>query len=254
MDILSDILKDKSVALVGPAKYLTGKGWGNEIDQHDIVVRLNRGMELTEKYSKDVGTKTDILYSCLIEKPENAGTIDVEVLKNNNVKVVCAPPQSSMKGYAPTTSLSNLVKDDTIEKILQQGIPLRIIDHDINNFIANKVKCRPNTGYLSIYDLLRFKPKKMSIYGFSFYLDGFMPGAKAGIEKNIGLSENEFTDKCFSSKRHVQENLWSYAKETLPFTSSITLDPILKEILNMQSFHRGNLLNFMHKVQRNVNN
>ena len=71
--IFEDYIKDKSIALVGPASYMVGSGHGNEIEQHDVVIRLNRGIELVENYPNDIGTRTDVLYSCLIEKPGNAG-------------------------------------------------------------------------------------------------------------------------------------------------------------------------------------
>ena len=67
------ILNGKTVAIVGPAQYMTGLGLGKEIDSFDVVVRLNRSCESIRNYSKDIGSKTDILYSCLIEKPANAG-------------------------------------------------------------------------------------------------------------------------------------------------------------------------------------
>ena len=78
IEVMKTEMREKSVALVGPALYMAGIGLGNEIDSHDIVIRLNRGMESVSKYSEDVGTRTDILYSCLIEKKANAGIIDID--------------------------------------------------------------------------------------------------------------------------------------------------------------------------------
>ena len=90
MSQFSSLIKGKTVALVGPAEYLMGSNYGKEIDKHDVVVRVNRGIELIEVYENDVGKKSDILYSCLIEKPANAGNINASQLKDNfNVKMVC---------------------------------------------------------------------------------------------------------------------------------------------------------------------
>ena len=57
------LIADKTVAIVGPASYLTNSGLGEEIDNHQVVVRINRSYESVDKFSKDVGTRTDILYS-----------------------------------------------------------------------------------------------------------------------------------------------------------------------------------------------
>ena len=35
-------IEGKTVAIVGPAQYMMGKNLGEEIDNHDIVVRINR--------------------------------------------------------------------------------------------------------------------------------------------------------------------------------------------------------------------
>ena len=68
-------------------------------------------------------------------------------------------------------------------------INTRIIDAQLNNSVAREVSCRPNTGYLAIFDILAHSPSKLSIYGFSFYLDGFIKNTKAGIS---GMSEDDF--------------------------------------------------------------
>ena len=96
--------------------------------------------------------------------------------------------------------------------------------------------CRPNTGYLAIFDLLAHKPEKLSIYGFSFYLDGFMKGCKSGIEAEQNMTEEQFSRKCFNSKRHVQKNMWSYAKKSLLDNKKIKLDDTLKLILELKEF------------------
>ena len=70
-NILSDLLKDKIVAIVGPAKYMMSSNLGDEIDKCDTVIRINRSYESIDSYSKDIGSRTDILYSCLIEKSAN---------------------------------------------------------------------------------------------------------------------------------------------------------------------------------------
>jgi len=51
-------------------------------------------------------------------------------------------------------------------------------------------------------------------------------------------SEEEFADQCFNSKRHVQKNMWEYAKKTLLKTNNVQLDPILEKILNMEKLDR----------------
>ena len=237
-EILKKLFEDKTVALVGPAKYMERMKLGDEINNHETVVRINRSWESIDGYGDNIGNRTDVLYSCLIEKPANAGFIDIEKYKENNIKLICAPPASDMKGLSDRTSLHHLIDIEKI-KLLSQEIPVRVVDHVFHNELSRRVDCRPNTGYVAIYDILRMNPKKLSIYGFSFYLDGFVSGVKSGIVEEQNKSEEEFADQCFNSKRHVQKNMWKFAKDTLLQNKKVFLDPELKKILGLPSLDKS---------------
>jgi hypothetical protein len=230
-----EFIKNRTVAIVGPAQYMMGKKLGEEIDNHDIVVRINRSIESCNNFSSDIGERTDVLYSCMIEKPENAGKINIEDWVKKNISFICVPPKSTMSGVA--SSSSQISDSANYKKFIatKNKINTRIIDAQLNNKIANEVKCRPNTGYLSIFDILAHTPSKLSLYGFSFYLDGFIKNSKDGIS---GMSEDDFANKCFNSKRHIQSNLWRYAKESLLVNRKVHLDETLDKILRMKSFSK----------------
>jgi len=228
----------KKVAIVGPAKYMEGSKLGKEIDSHDIVVRINRGIESIVKFSEDIGLRTDLYYSCLIERAQQTGILDIDLMKSLGIKHIIAPPDSNMKGMASSTKLHSLVNNNKIEEIKKE-IPLTIIDHVFHSYLAENIDCKPNTGFLAIYDLLRRNPKSLSIYGFSFYLDGFISGQKSGVEFEKNCTEQEFADMAFNSKRHVQKNMWNFAKSTLLNNEKVKLDKDLKKILNLKDFDRA---------------
>ena len=46
-------------AIVGTADNLVGKGWGQQIDAHDFIVRFNT---VLKGYEKDVGSRVDGLW------------------------------------------------------------------------------------------------------------------------------------------------------------------------------------------------
>jgi hypothetical protein len=236
-NILSDLLKDKIVAIVGPAKYMMSSNLGDEIDKCDTVIRINRSYESIDSYSKDIGSRTDILYSCLIEKSANAGVLDLDTFKKYGIKYICAPPASDMKGMSNETRLHDLIDVEKVKKIAKE-IPVRIVDHEFHNQLSHFVQCRPNTGFMAIYDLMRFQPKILKIYGFSFYLDGFIAGVKKGIVEEQNKTQEEFTLQCFNSKRHIQNNMWQFAKSTLLDNERVYVDATLGEILKMESLDR----------------
>jgi len=233
-----NLIKDKTVAIVGPAKYMENLPLGEEIDNHDLVVRVNRSIETIDDYCDNIGSMADILYTCLIETAQNAGRLDVDELMNTyKVKYVCAPPVSDMKGLSTKTKIHHMANPKTVERI-KKNIPFRVVDHEFHTSLAESVDCRPNTGFLAIYDLLRFKPKCLSIYGFSFYLDGFISGCKDGIEQEKGVTAEEFGHMAFVSKRHVQKNMWGYAKKTLIDNPRVQLDSVLSKILRLDELSK----------------
>ena len=234
----SHLVTDKSVALVGPAKYMIGSKLGREIGDHQTVIRINRGIESVSEYREDIRTRTDILYSCLIERAQQAGSLDPGTLAHKyGIKWIVAPPESDMKGVSRRTAFHSLVDTKKVCEI-KRLIPVSLVSHKFHTELAKKVNCKPNTGFVAIYDLARLQPARLSLYGFSFYLDGFIPGQKSGVEKEKNCSEQEFADMAFNSKRHVQKNMWDYARKTLPNFDFVKTDRVLSKILKMGTFSR----------------
>jgi len=241
-----DFITGKSVAIVGPAAYMAGSGLGDEIDSHDVVVRINRSIETIDEFEKDIGRRCDILYSCLIETPMQAGTIDPKYLRDRyDIKYICAPPASSMAGIAPEPRFHDMIDLKKLAKI-REYIPVRLVDNVFHTNLASFVNCRPNTGFLAIYDLMVLRPSKLSVYGFSFYLDGFIKNCKSGIEEVAGISEIEFANNAFNSKRHVQINMWNFAKDTLLTVPEVELDDVLESILRMETFSKEEFERISH--------
>lgn len=55
----AEFIKDKSIAVVGNGPSEIGKGHGQEIDNHDIIIRFNE-FHTEGNYAKDYGTRTDV--------------------------------------------------------------------------------------------------------------------------------------------------------------------------------------------------
>lgn len=66
-----DIFKNKRVALVGNAKSLVNSNYGELIDSHDVVCRINKGYHMippfNDVYLTSHGSKIDILFLNLIK-------------------------------------------------------------------------------------------------------------------------------------------------------------------------------------------
>ena len=116
-------------------------------------------------------------------------------------------------------------------------------NHKSYSLLNKNLASRANTGFAAIFDLLKYDLKELYITGFSFYLDSFLKGYKDGCQRN----EEVFSEECFNSARHNQNNQWEYLKKNIS-NKRITFDPVLKEILNMNKLDR----NLFHAIIKNV--
>ena len=228
-------LSGKSVALVGPAEYLSKLNNGEYIDSFDVVVRVNRGTEVINKYCNSIGKRTDILYNCLIKSPDNGGEIKVSEYKRNKIKWIATIPDSDRYGITNSNKLHKMVNWFTVLK-LKWNFNFHIMDYRKYLEINKVIESRANTGFAAIFDLLNHGVSNLYITGFSFYLDSFINGYKKGCGRN----EKEFAIECFDSKRHKQHFQWRYLKETLYQDKRINVDPILRKILNLDNLTRDN--------------
>ena len=89
---MNDYLEGKNIILVGPCNSLIGKNLGDFIDSFDIVVRIKRGYPVPDNLHKDLGTKTNLLYTTLrLDNGSNNLTKkDVENINKNNI-LICYP-------------------------------------------------------------------------------------------------------------------------------------------------------------------
>ena len=226
-------LYSKSVALVGPAEYLTNLKLGEKIDSYDIVVRVNRGMELIDKYPDSLGRRTDIVYNCLIESLDNGGIVDIGEYKNRGVNWISTIPGSLPTGECNSSKLHKMVNPKKVKKI-KENLNFHVMDYKEYGKLNKEVECRSNTGFSAIFDLLNYKVSKLYVCGFSFYLDNFISGYKDGCARN----EEVFAEQCFKSKRHNQKNQWNRMKNLYKNEKRLKCDHILDYILNMEELSR----------------
>jgi len=246
-----NFLKGKKAIIIGPAQYLTTEsfsGFGEKIDKEfDVVIRLNRGLEVIEKYKPYIGSKTDIFYNCLIEHEDNGGVIDIDNLKANNIQWVCTIPNSDINGNCSNNQLHPMVSLHTV-RTLAQNFNYRVMDYRLYGELNKGVNCRANTGFAAIFDTLHHGVESLFITGFSFYLDAFAPGYKKGCDRD----EDEFAKQCFASKRHNQVNQWEYSRKHLKNNPKVILDDVLTKILNLKTLNREDFNEETQNLYSNV--
>lgn len=229
-----DYISNKKVALIGPASYLLNHKMGSLIDSYDIIVRVGRSMEILQNHCESLGSKTNILYNSCIEDPNQGGDLNIDLFKSHCIEWICTIPASSYKGDCSSNNLPETVNPSSIQKI-KQNFNFHLTDWRICSEVNQKIKCRGNTGFVAIFDLLYHQVKELFICGYSFYLDPYIKDYKKGCTE-IEVDNVRRT----LSTRHIQANHWQYLKEEFYKNSHIKVDPFLEKILNMESYSLNN--------------
>ena len=226
---LKKYLEGKTVALVGPAPYMLGQSNGKDIDSHDVVVRIQHGIPNT----KDYGTKTDIVQSCL---NSNYGPPLLKYLSGLSVKdrpkfIISNDTVSHLRADG-----SWLYIDEMYQKVFKDlGIPLvHLKDKDstwdrwalyweiypkqhIENFGDKKYtvySANFNSGYGAANMLLAYPIKQLSVFGVDFY--------KTGIpQDDAGKYNKQYTD--------------TYGKSGTPFGPDKMLHDQVSQIMHCKN-------------------
>jgi len=137
---------NKSIAIIGNAKSLFDKTYGDEIDSHDVVIRINRGIEICTQ-------------------PDNIKT------HGKKVDVWCFNVYNSLKNF-----------DDDMKNRLPQTYKRIQMNYDPNNrkfdasmprehYLEISEQCKGKnitTGLRMLHYITKFNTKSVDIYGFDW--------------------------------------------------------------------------------------
>lgn len=141
---LADMTRGKRVAIVGNAQSLLTTSHGTAIDDHDVVVRLNKGFPI---HPDAQGKRTDIV-SLTPEISEQ------EVIDN----------------FAPKAMLLLTPKLRHL-RINTWENTAKVLFYPNQYWFAERkrIGCRPSSGYMAISYIMRIgRAKSISVYGFDF--------------------------------------------------------------------------------------
>lgn len=156
-NVIEELLKGKSVAIVGNGPSEIGKNKGKEIDSHDIVIRINN--YVISGYENDYGTKTNIWV-------RGSGSPQVEDRTQHN-EYLAVLWEADYEHFPIFFNHIDILYRDAKNNIIFSNFDFRI-----HKEIKEKSKINfPTSGLMCIYWLHSLKLKKLSYYGFSF-LDG----------------------------------------------------------------------------------
>jgi len=216
-------IRGKSVCIVGPAPYLEKHKRGNIIDKYDIIVRLNKGINM-EKQPEIFGSRTDILYHSVNQSNDNGGKLNPIIL--DKTKIIFAFPYLDNKTKSSFTNGTYMDYNTIHNDILKNSC---CVDKSEYIELEKYIGCRPTTGLSCIIDILKMKPYSVYITGFTLFKDGHTNHYRkeANIKSNQQLINNFITGKS----KHNLYLMYCFMKNNL-FKDNIKLDKELIDILN----------------------
>jgi len=248
---LSEYLKGKRVAYVGPAPYLQNQGNGPEIDSYDVVVRIQHGIP----NPKDYGTRTDIIQSCL---NSNYGPPLVKHLRSLESPdqprfVICNDTASQMKANGEW-ALTNEVYEPIFADLKIPFVNLRNEDdtwdrwvlyweiyakQHIERFAAGEFtvySANFNSGYGAINMLLSYPLKELAVFGLDFYNAGVPQTDEEKYHKQYTDTYGKSGTPMGPDKMlHDQLSQMMHCKNVLLKDSRFKLDTPVLNMLNSDS-------------------
>ncbi|NQT93880.1 MAG: glycosyltransferase family 29 protein [Lentisphaerae bacterium] len=215
-------LDGKRVAIVGPAPSIVGSRQHDLIESFDLVVRVNKALPVPEQMKPDVGSRTDILYNCLLQDEEAGGTIDFDTLREASVGYVCCP-------FPPIGGFAG-----NIEAFLAQNrdrFPFHHIDATFYENMVAVLQTRPNTGIATIADLLAHDIAALYITGFTFFQGGYCKTYR-------GYSQQEVMSRMAKAGNHAQAPQRLLVASLSRSDARVSVDRPLRRVLRRTELER----------------
>jgi len=209
----AEFLKNKRIAVVGPAPHIVGSKQGKLIDSYDLICRVGRSFNIPKELEEDIGTRVDILYNVLNDHngERAAGELNIDEL-SKKLKWICSGngPYFKCKIWNRKFEIKN-----------NSRIPFHTPNKEHYKKITKETGRWINSGFVAIIDLLYYNIKELYITGFTFF-----------AEKNNNYyypqyrKPHLYLEGCYNGEKQL-----NYMKKLYKKDKRIKCDKVLKKIL-----------------------
>ena len=233
--ILENLIKQKTVAIVGPSPHILGKKLGKVIDSCDVVCRINSlpGKNLEE----DFGKRTDVFF-------HNCGGAYLEYFKDTminddrykEIKLVYCPVIKSLG----SDSIQDIIKSGNspaslnFSKVNIYNIPNEAISVDDYIKYFRMIGSEPNSGIMAISKITEVNINSLFVTGFSFYNQGIH--AKDSYIEGHKFEIEGYDSSLTGEASHPQKPLIEFFKNFILKNrgEKIIIDSYLEDVLKIK--------------------
>ena len=220
----NEFLKDKSVIVIGPSPYLQGLNRGSQIDDYDVVVRLNKGWNVQKDLQNDYGKKTTIRYHCMMEHESNGGKYEIEAMKNYGVEWLASQFPYNLDYFHNDNKKFRDINNNQINFHVPADLLYYLNLHEM-------MQTRGNVATAALFDLVNYDIKKLHLSGISFYRDGWVGDYKEGAENIDSEGKYKMNMKDMQKEGHAQEAQMHLIKLLLETEDNFSVDNEIQTIL-----------------------
>jgi len=218
------MLRQKRIAIVGPASSAYGTQLGNHIDNYDIVVRINKAPLLIRdgKGTEDIGTKTDILFHSFFENEySGGGALDLDLYHKLGIKYIVNP----IPTYFGHRVTFNFFKKYLVKQTIFT-LPLGAYQREAKRF----GKYRQTTGFCALKYLMDSDFSELYITGFTFFRTAYADGYRDAMRSKEATQQ--YIEKMKIHNPDIDEFVRIYH---LNKDKNIVLDQELEELVTFIS-------------------
>ena len=226
VDFNPEWFRNQRVVVIGGADSVLKEKLGDYIDSFDVVVRVNKGVDVVEKQKEYVGTRTDFLFHSFMDNPKDIGSSPITPKLWEKHKVGRLIYGSN---FFNTKSNKQGIYDLLLFVSKTAG-NLKFSEVSNPLYLKNKEAISPfraTHGFIAINTIFQCNPKEIYITGVTFFKTPHNTAYRKG-----GLNEFKeiFTNKKDSHNPDVE---YQYIKQ-LYFDNPdvLTPDKTLKAIFN----------------------
>lgn len=224
MPFREEWFRGKRVAIIGGADSVLKEKSGAYIDDFDVVVRINKGVDVVAAQHEYIGSKTDVLFHCFYVRENDRGSspITIDLWKEKQVGKLIFSHNYRCSSY----SLQNFIYflKHTKGSFRFAQVPKRLF---YKNMRITK-PYGPTTGLIAINTVFNCQPTELYIKGITFFKTPHDPSYREGAPEQY--------QKMFAEhKSHDPEAEYQHVKSLYQkYPDIIKPDKALEEIFRSQ--------------------